>query len=67
MAVTSFEMDERTLQTIDELKAVFGVKTNAAVLRKALALARIVGRHADKEHAVVIGGEGDSEKVSLAG
>lgn len=67
MAVTSFEMDERTLQTIEELKKLFGVKTNAAVLRKSLALSRIVGRHANNEHTVVIGENDKSERVSLAG
>ncbi len=63
MAVTTFEVDERTLQTIQELKEAFGVKTNAAVIRKSLALARIAARRADADHTIDLSGE----KVSLVG
>ena len=69
MAVTSFDMDERTQKSIDDLKVVFGVKTNAAVLRKALALATIAARNADKDNTVVVAqsSSGQGERVSLAG
>jgi hypothetical protein len=41
MAVTSFEVDERTAALIAELRETFGVNTQAAVIRKALALANV--------------------------
>ena len=47
MAVTSFEVDERTAALLAQLQETFGVKTNAAVLRKALALANVASQYAD--------------------
>jgi hypothetical protein len=46
MAVTSFEVDERTAALLANLQKTFGVKTNAAVIRKALALASVASQHA---------------------
>ena len=46
MAVTSFEVDERTAALLADLQKTFGVKTNAAVIRKALALANVASQHA---------------------
>jgi hypothetical protein len=37
MAVTSFEVDDRTLALTARLGETFGVKTNAAVIRRVLA------------------------------
>ena len=69
MAVTSFEVDDRTLALIAELRKTFGVKTNAAVIRKALALANVASQHAASDHTITItSGKGEpSVKVSLAG
>jgi hypothetical protein len=66
MPVTTFEMDERTLTAVRELQAVFGVKTNAAVLRKAIALAKIAASKASTDHTVTISGRDEPLTVSLA-
>jgi hypothetical protein len=70
MAVTSFEVDERTAATIERLRVAFGVKTNAGVIRKALALAGIASQHADADGTITRGPTEDGKpavKVSLAG
>ena len=69
MAVTSFEVDDRTLALIAQLRETFGVRTNAAVIRKALALANVVSQHADSDHTITItsGKDKPPVKVSLAG
>jgi hypothetical protein len=54
MAVTSFEVDERTAALIAQLREAFGVNTNAAVIRKALALANVASKHADSDHTITI-------------
>jgi len=68
MAVTSFDVDERTAALLAELQKTFGVKTNAAVLRKALALASLASKHAASDHTITISGDGQAPvKISLAG
>lgn len=54
MALTSFEMNEETLKAIEELKPFFGVKTNAAVLKRALALALVAAENADERRRLTI-------------
>ena len=66
MPVTSFEMDERTLNAVRELQGVFGVKTNAAVLRKAIGLAIAAATKATPEHTVTISGKDEPLTISLA-
>ncbi len=66
MPVTTFEMDERTLAAIKDLQVVFGVKTNAAVLRKAIALAVAAATKATPEHTVTISGRDTPITISLA-
>jgi hypothetical protein len=69
MTVTSFDVDDRTAALIAQLRETFGVKTNAAVIRKALALAKVASQHADSDHMITIApGDGKpAVKVSLAG
>lgn len=69
MSVTSFEVDERTAALIEQLRETFGVKTNAAVIRKALALANVARQHADADHTITITpSDGKTPvKISLAG
>jgi hypothetical protein len=70
MAMTSFEMDERTVALIERLRGTFGVKTNAAVIRKALALANVASQHANADNTITIAPSEDGKpavKVSLAG
>ena len=52
---------------IETLKSVFGVKSNAEVVSKALSLAQIIARQADDEHNILLAGkDGTPIKVSLA-
>jgi hypothetical protein len=69
MAVTSFDVDERTAVLLADLQKTFGVKTNAAVIRKALALANVASQHASSDNTITIAGEDGKPpvKVSLAG
>ena len=69
MAVTSFDVDERSATLLIELQKTFGVKTNAAVIRKALALANVASQHAAADNTITFaGGDGKSPvKVFLAG
>jgi hypothetical protein len=69
MPQTTFEVDAATLAAIGELKKKFGVKTNAQVIRKALALARVAAENADDENALTILSpeDGTQKKVLLAG
>jgi hypothetical protein len=72
--VTTFEVDERTANLLTQLQEKFGVKTNAAVIRKALALANVATQQADADNTITIA-SGSPEttpnitpvKVSLAG
>jgi ribosomal protein L7/L12 len=65
MAQTTFEVDAATLAAIAELKQKFGVKTNAQVIRKALALARVAAQNADEENALTIVSPHDGQKKVL--
>jgi hypothetical protein len=68
MAQTTFEVDKATLAAIAELKDAFGVKTNAQVIRKALALARVAAQNSDDQKTLTIVSPNDGEKkVLLAG
>ena len=66
MVQTTFVVDETTLAAMEELKGAFGVKTNAQVIRKALALARVVVSKADKKtHTVTIGSSEDGGETRV--
>jgi hypothetical protein len=70
MAVTSFDVDERTAALIEQLRTTFGVKTNAAVIRKALALANVASQHANSDNTITLASTDDGKpavKISLAG
>jgi hypothetical protein len=71
MAQTSFIVDDKTAELLRGLQKAFGVNTNAAVIRRALALANVVARNADSANTVVIksgdGAHGKEETVLLAG
>jgi hypothetical protein len=47
MAQTSFEIDEKTAEALENLKKVYGVSSKAAVLKRALALAVLAAKYAD--------------------
>ena len=54
-----------------DLQKTFGVRTNAAVIRKALALANVASQHAGADNTITIAPSEDGTKpavkVSLAG
>jgi hypothetical protein len=52
MAQTSFDIDDKTSEILEGLKKVYGVNSNAGVLRRALAIALIAARHADEDHNI---------------
>lgn len=52
MAQTSFELDKRTTKALEKLKKVYGVTSNAAALRRALAIAVIASDEADEEDRI---------------
>ena len=66
---TSFQVDPGTAAAIDELKGVFGVTSNTAVIRKAIALARVAARNSDATDNTVtlVDKGGDRLKISLGG
>ena len=49
MAQTSFEIDDKTALALENLKKVYGVSSNAAVLKRALALALIASKYGDDD------------------
>ncbi len=69
MPQTIFELDQGTAKAIEELKSVFGVTTSTAVIRSAVALARIASRNASQPDNTVtlIDAAGEPLKVILAG
>jgi hypothetical protein len=66
---TSFQLDPGTAEAIDELKGVFGVSSNTAVIRKAIALARVAARNSDTGDNTVtlLDADGNRYKIPLAG
>lgn len=68
MRQTSFVVDEKTAQMLEELKTTFGVATNAAVIRRALALAKVAAENADSDHTItIVDKDKHEQKVLLAG
>ena len=64
----SFVVNDQVLKTLEELKQTFGVTTNAAVVRKALALARVAAQNAGQDHTVtIVDRNNKSHKVMLSG
>jgi hypothetical protein len=55
----NFTVNEETLALLEELKEKFGVETNTAVLRRALAIARLAAMNQRDDHTVSIIGKDD--------
>lgn len=66
---TSFQLDPGTAEAIEQLKGVFGVSSNTAVIRRAIALSRVAARNSDAGDRTVtlLGSDGVPLKISLAG
>ena len=52
-------VSEDTLAILDELKKTFGVESNAAVVRRALTLARLASKNQRDDHTISILGKDD--------
>jgi len=52
MAQTSFDIDEKTAEALETLKEVYGVPSNAAVMKRALAIALVAAKQADEDHNI---------------
>ena len=52
MPQTSFQIDDKTSEMLEGLKKVYGVHSNAGVLRRALAIALIAAKHADADNNI---------------
>lgn len=60
-------VDENAAGTLDQLKLAFGVTTDAAVLQRALALARVAAENASADHTVtIVGDQNKSQTVQLS-
>lgn len=53
----NFAVSSETLELIEKLKKEFGVDTNAAVLKRALAIARLAATNKRDDHTVSIVGK----------
>jgi hypothetical protein len=49
MGQSSINIDKEMGDAMEELKAVFGVTTNAAVLKRAVAISRLSAKNVDEE------------------
>ena len=66
MKTTTIQFDERSQGEIDKLKTVFGATSNAAVVRKAIALASLVAEQADENQMVSITGRNKKEPIHVS-
>ena len=65
MTVKSFEMDDRAGAVFAALKKVFDVKTDAAVVERALSLAQIAGDIAGNDGVITLDGAGGKKRLTL--
>ena len=66
MKTTTIQFDERSQGEIDKLKTIFGATSNAAVVRKAIALASLVAEQADENQMVSITGRNKKEPIHVS-
>jgi hypothetical protein len=58
----NFTVDEKTLGLLEELKSAFQVETNTAVLRRALAIARLAAQNQRADHTISIIGKDEVKR-----
>lgn len=58
----NFTVNEETLALLEDLKDAFGVDTNTAVLKRALAIARLAAKNQRDDHTVSIIGKDDVKR-----
>jgi hypothetical protein len=61
----NFGVTGETLDLIEQLKKTFGVDTNTAVLKRALALARVAAGNQRDDHTITIVGKDDVRRDIL--
>ncbi len=61
----NFAVTGETLELIEQLKKEFGVETNTAVLKRALAIARIAAHNQRDDHTISIVGKDDVRRDIL--
>ncbi|WP_308721475.1 hypothetical protein [Komagataeibacter xylinus] len=67
MAQTTFAVDANTMKALESLKKSFGVKTNAQVIRKALALALVANQNADSSNTLtVLSPDGEKKQILMS-
>ena len=66
---TSFQLDTGTADAIERLKGAFGVTSNTAVIRKAIALSQVAVQQSDASDntVTIVNKVGDRFKVMLTG
>jgi hypothetical protein len=61
-------VNDQTLKIIEELKSQFDLPSNAAVVRRAIALARLAAQSADENHVLtIVDKDQQVQKVVLTG
>ena len=58
----NFTVNEETLTLLEELKDAFGLDTNTAVLRRALAIARLAANNQRADHTISIIGKDEVKR-----
>ena len=66
LKTTTVQFDEHAQGEIEKLKKVFGTTTNAGVIRKAIALAILVGEEADENRSITIAGNGTRAPIRVS-
>lgn len=63
MALTSFNIDEKTDRTLEELKSHFGASSKAEIVRKAIAFLNVAKDAEQRDGSVVIKKDGAELRV----
>lgn len=65
MALTSFNIDQKMQNTLEELKRHYGATSNAEVLRKAIALLQVIKENESEDGAFVLRKNNQDIKVII--
>jgi len=65
MAMTTFNVDERMEQSLEELKKHFGASSKAEVIRKAIALLKVVTESENADGSITIQKDGKEQKLII--
>jgi hypothetical protein len=63
MAATTFNFDDKTEKTLEELKKNFRLPSKTAVLRRALALLAIADKNRDPDGNITVGSGENRQKI----